>query len=76
MYFGALVGEYYVIGSNVNSVLSQKSDICVVNRVRAGRAGIWIPVGARELFLLRQVDTGFGGHTASYSMDTAVPFRG
>jgi hypothetical protein len=44
-----------------------------LTRLRAGRWGVRIPVGARD-FSLQNVHTGTGAHLASYSVGTEVLF--
>jgi hypothetical protein len=43
--------------------------------VRAEQPGIRIPAGAKDFSLLKNVQTGSGAHTASYSTDTRVLSR-
>ena len=45
-------------------------------RLRAGRSGDRIPVGAKDLPVLRNVQTVFGAHPVSYSMGTVLFLRG
>ena len=49
---------------------------CTAVRVlRHGRFGVRFPVGGKDVFLLRNVQTGSGDHPASYSTVTGVPSR-
>jgi hypothetical protein len=38
----------------------------------AGRYGVRIKVGAKSISILQNVQTGYGAHTASYSIDNGV----
>lgn len=48
----------------------------IVNGIRAGRSGIRIPPGVRDLFILQILETGCGAHSASYSEGTVIKRRG
>jgi hypothetical protein len=41
----------------------------------AGGSGVQIPVGARDVFSLRNVQTGIVAHLVSISVDTGVLLR-
>jgi hypothetical protein len=47
--------------------------LSIATRLRIGRSGIRNPVGARDLPLLRNVQTGSGVHPASNSMGIVIP---
>ena len=49
-------------------------EAAIATRLRAGRFGVRIVVGAREFSLLN-VQTGCGAHPASYSMGAGIPSR-
>jgi hypothetical protein len=55
-------------------VSSRNSVVGIENRLRAGRSGARIPVGAREVSLLFQ--TGSGANLVSNSTDTGAFGRG
>ena len=44
-------------------------------RMRSGRFGVRVPVGARDFSFLQNVKTGSGTHPASYSVGTGSLFR-
>ena len=44
--------------------------LSTMTRLRAGRSGDRIPVGAKDLSLLQNVQTDGGAHPVSYSMGT------
>ena len=47
-----------------------------MNRLRAGQSGFPIPVKARDISLLKYVQSGSEARTAPYSMGTAVLSEG
>ena len=51
---------------------SPDSVVGAVNKLQAGRSGVWIAIRAGHFCLLEIVQTGSGVHPASYSMGTGV----
>ena len=61
----------------VTSVLGNWDNIgSIPTRLRPGRFGVPIYIGAREFSLLQNVQPGSGAHPASYSVGTRIPSRG
>ena len=60
----------------VNKFWNRGSVVGIVTVLLTGRFGARIPVGVRDFPLLRNVQTGSGTHTASYSVGTYVLLRG
>ena len=52
------------------------SSCCIATRLRTRRFGFRVPVDARELSLLQNVQTGCETHTATYSVCTRFLSRG
>jgi hypothetical protein len=50
--------------------LSQDSSVGIVTRLDDRGIGLRFPAEARDYFLLRNIQTGSGAHTASYATDT------
>jgi hypothetical protein len=48
------------------------SVVCVLTKLWAGRSGVRIPAGSRNLSLLHNFHTSFMGHQTSYLMDTGA----
>ena len=55
---------------------SRSSVFCVVTRLRVWRSRVQIPVWARDLLFLQNVQTGPGTHPAKYSLGTGVISQG
>jgi hypothetical protein len=50
--------------------------VILMARLRAGRSGVRIPVGARDFSLLQNIEAGFGANLTSYSVGTGVLSQG
>ena len=60
--------------SQFSAVDIRGNSITIVSRLRAGPFGAQNPTAARELSVLRNVLTGAGAHTASYSIGSGFPY--
>jgi hypothetical protein len=48
----------------------------IAQSVTGWTAGVWLPAGIRDLYLLHSAQTGSGAHAASYSVGTGGFFPG
>ena len=55
---------------------SQSSIFGIVTRLRVGQSRVQMPVWARDLSFLQNVQTGSGTHLAKYSVGTGVLSQG
>ena len=51
---------------------SRRSIFSIVSRLRAGRSGVQIPAGARDISLIQNVQANCGAHPLSCSLSTEV----
>jgi hypothetical protein len=69
-------GVTIVITENLIFVFYQDCVVDIESRVRAGRSGVRIPAGARDLFLLQNVQTASGANPAFCSLGTGGKVAG
>jgi hypothetical protein len=62
--------------SHLTWVESRDSSVSIVTRLWSGQPGVQFPAGARNAWLLQNVQTSFGAHPAVCSLDTDVLPRG
>jgi len=51
---------------------SWDSSVSIETKLRPGQSGVWFPAEARDVWLLRNVQTSSGAHPATYSVGTGV----